>query len=130
MSNEKRREVKTIEVRGATVALVEVTVGLNVADVLRYEVTTTTGYRATLPACICERTPCLKRRGCSTSTHCHYGTHQLHAEALAVEVSKTYGGALKGRTPIGKPAGRGTHRKMTDDEWRAARGELAWSAVE
>jgi hypothetical protein len=102
MDNEKRREHRVIQTKGATVTLTEVTVGLNVADVLRFEITSSTGYRAVLPACICERTPCLKRRGCDTSTHCHYNFHLLHAEALAGEVAKTYGSALKGRSTVGK----------------------------
>lgn len=63
-----------------------------------FEITTHSGYRATLPACSpdCDRTPCLKT-SCSTRRHCHYGMHIERARALAADVAKSYGSANEGR---------------------------------
>ncbi len=65
-----------------------------------FVITTSTGYRATLPVCICERTPCMKSH--DMREHCHgtsYGRHIEHARAFAIEVGKTYGSAKRSTGP-------------------------------
>jgi hypothetical protein len=100
----------------AVVRVYEIAAGLNIADVVTaYEVETSTGYRAVLPACedercvvhlddraplvVCTR-PLDKRNqhsGQSVNdwcehirTHCH-GWHEVSARDFAQKVAKTYG---------------------------------------
>lgn len=93
---------------------------------IEYLITSNTGYRAVLPACVCERTACL---GCRASgiSHCHGGFghgHELHARALLAKVAKTYGSAKRRETA--PPTDRRPRPKMSEAEWRAARGEITW----
>ncbi len=67
--------------------------------VTRFEITTHSGYRAIVPACICDRTPCLK--DCGAHGHCHWGKHIEHARKIAADVAKTYGSAKKQRVGRG-----------------------------
>ncbi len=123
-------EIKLIAVKMGVE--VRVTQFLNSSgEVIKFEITSTCGYRAILPACTCDREPCLKRT-CRTHTHCHYGTHRIHVEAMAEAVAKTYG-SFKGKAaPASGFAGtkRGSGPKMSESEWRAARGEIEWSEVD
>lgn len=78
-----------------------VTVNLAIAPGNRFEITSSTGYRAELPQCTCEdRTPCVKKT-CSQRGHCHGlfgGYHEEHALVLLDAVVKTYGSGLRGKT--------------------------------
>lgn len=96
--------------------------------ILRYEIHTTTGYRAVLPACVCDRVPCVKGT-CRTHLHCHYGMHEVHAVRLVAEVVWSYGSARTGRTRIGTRVPV-TRAAMTEQEWRAARGEIGWGEID
>jgi hypothetical protein len=87
---------------GATVTLTTETVTLKTGETVpaRFIVVGSSGYRAILPACGCERKPCANRseshlRGYTDHhrTHCHatFGQfHEVQAERLAANVLKTY----------------------------------------
>jgi hypothetical protein len=97
-----------------------------------FEIATSAGYRATLPACLCDRTPCDKAScGASTRNHCHYGHHLLNAQSFATRVAKTYGSGTRTPPPVTGLVGtaRGRAPKMSEREWMAARGEIPWSEV-
>lgn len=68
-------------------------------ETIQFEITSSTSYRAILPACICDRTPCLKT-ACSAHGHCHYGWHREHAEAKARKVLATYGTGMQGKSTL------------------------------
>ena len=57
-------------------------------DLSHFEITTSTGYKATLPACNCDE---------PERVH-YYGLHLPRAEAFASEVGKTYGSAKRPET--------------------------------
>lgn len=105
-----------------------------------FVITTSTGYRATLRACMSDRcagpgaaTRCVKpldSRGqhagqsvaawCAhVQTHCH-GPHIEHARAFAGEVGATYGSARRGQRPL---AGLLAHPKRV-----ASVGVKPWAA--
>lgn len=84
-----------------------------------YVVTTSSGYRATLPACDCERTPCLMAH--DVHGHCHgngYGRHLLHAQAFAEQVAKSYGSAKRKDAPRGLLAHPERVRNIPAARWR------------
>lgn len=71
-----------------------------------FHITTTTGYFATIPACWCNRVPCLKRGCWDKCKGCHGfagSRHVEHTRALAAAVAKTYGSAQRGRSSVGTP---------------------------
>jgi hypothetical protein len=117
--------------RNVTIGIYEVAAGLNVADVITaFEIRTSTGYLATIPACPCERMPCLRtarRRKCDERLHCHggYGKHVEHVRAMAGEVLKTYGSAKKGNSDPSQGRARlhdtygynGRVRNVSPREW-------------
>jgi hypothetical protein len=67
---------------------------------MSFEVEASSGYRATLPTCVCEREPCLKKT-CSARQHCHghSGHHELHARDFLATIAKTYGATVAKRQP-------------------------------
>jgi hypothetical protein len=97
-----RRLVLSIKAKGATVDLFEIaTSPPNAEIVTAYEVTTTTGYRATLPACWCEREACIcKAERCGKCHSWGGNRHEIHAREFAKLVGKTYGNATTGRSTI------------------------------
>lgn len=99
-----RYGIAVIEAKGATVRIWEHAAGLNIADVITaYEITSTTGYVAIIPACTCDREPCTKLRCGEHFDHCHgagYGKHEVHVRQLAAAVAKTYGSATAGRSKL------------------------------
>lgn len=118
----------TLHAKGATVTVEQEATASG--DPLRFLITTTTGYRAVLPACSCDRTPHLGRsypKGGSSRTLClgsSSGRHAEHALALAADIAKTYGGAARGVSR--GPLTVARRPSMTPDEWAAARGERDW----
>jgi hypothetical protein len=95
--------IHQIEAKGAVVSVYEVAAGLNIADVVTaYEVETSTGYLATIPACFCERQPCVVKNCRERHKHCHTNSfgnrHEAHVRAFAAEVAATYGSATRGKT--------------------------------
>jgi hypothetical protein len=116
--------VKTIQAGNATVEVREIGVGLNVADLRAFEITTSTGYRAYFPEAHteCDRTPCVKI-GC-WATHkgenrCHGPHHLEQIEAYAAEIAATY-----------RPARLPAPRKAAKDWTPAAFERLAGRIVE
>lgn len=120
---------EVFDAKGSTVTL-SVILAANGAP-NHFLVTSTTGYRATLAACTCDRKPCLKTgQGCSRRDHCHGGfglRHLEHARNFASQVAKTYGSADTGRNR--GPLSVRRQSKMTEQEWSAARGEIDWTDV-
>jgi hypothetical protein len=118
--------IKEVDVRAAG-KFVTVTLAFVPGD--RFEITSTTGYRAELPACHCEdRTPCVKK-ACSQPHHCHgsFGRrHEEHALVLLDAVVKTYGNGLRersdpsaGRTRLHRSyAYNGRVREVSVHEWQ------------
>lgn len=126
-------EIDTLTTRtGAVVRITEVYAG----EILTgFEITTSTGYRAYLPACPCDRVPCLKpsdHPGWGTNghhnRHCH-ATHAFHAEhvqGFARDVAATCGSAkrkdnawkgLLGHVPGGKRVHNVSVREWAAGEW-------------
>lgn len=100
--------VETIQARGATVEIYEVCVGLNAADLRKFEIRTSTGYRAVFPDAHteCTRVVCVKHDAFTaptteSRTHCHGLHHLEQVTALARKVAKTYGGKAP-TTPLKK----------------------------
>jgi hypothetical protein len=114
--------IESIQAKGH--ATVELFVTRNADGVpLEFLIVTSSAYRATLPACPCDREDCMLK-SCRNRAHCHPGTHELTARARAAAVAKTYGSAKRPETKI-LPR-RGPSSKMSDREWAAARGEISW----
>lgn len=117
---------------GANVRITEVFTGEHLTG---FEITTSTGYRAYLTACPCDRIPCVKPyehtgwdRGQHSNTHCHatYAFHTEHVQELAREVAATYGSAkrkdnawkgLLGHIPGGKRVHNVSVREWAAGEW-------------
>jgi hypothetical protein len=125
--------VDAIAVKGSTVEIYELTVGLNVADLRGFEICTSTGYAATFPEAHteCDREVCVKPDGhdsyVRTRGHCHGVHHIEQVRAIAWQVAATYGSANKGKTDasVGRIAsaayGWTGHRvpPMTTHAWRS-----------